>query len=111
MATAPTEPVRTAIPVPLERIVEFCRKWELTEFALFGSILRDDFRPESDVDVLVDYRKGWPHTLFDWVLMQDELQAIFGRRVDLIARRGIERSRNPWRRGRILGSARTVYAA
>jgi predicted nucleotidyltransferase len=93
-----------------DKIAEFCRKWNVVEFALFGSVLRDDFGPDSDVDVLVSFSSDAHTTLFDLVHMQDELEAIIGRGVDLVSRRAIEQSRNPIRRRDILGSAEVVYA-
>lgn len=96
---------------PHDKIAEFCRKWNVVEFALFGSVLRDDFRPDSDVDVLVSFAPDSRVSLFDWPDMQDDLQAIFGRPVDLLTRAGIEESRNPYRKKSILDSARVVYAA
>ena len=84
----------------------------MSEFALFGSVLRDDFRPDSDVDVLVSFPSyeatpSW----FDHVDMQDELEEIFGRPVDLVSRKGVEESTNRFRKAAILGSAQVVYAA
>ncbi len=99
------------ITLPKEKISEFCLKWKIAEFALFGSVLRDDFGPASDVDVLVSFTADARWSLLDHVEMQDELKAIFGRKVDLVSRRGIERSRNPIRRKDILESAEVVYAA
>lgn len=98
--------------LPQDQIAAFCRKWNVSEFALFGSVLRDDFRPDSDVDVLVSFPsyESTP-SLFDHVDMQDELVEIFGRRVDLLTRAGVEESRNPVRKRAILESARVVYAA
>lgn len=100
------------LSLPYEQIAEFCRKWNVSEFALFGSVLRDDFRPDSDVDVLVSFPsyEATP-SLFDHVEMQDELAEMFGRPVDLLTRGGVEDSRNPIRRQAILESARVVYAA
>jgi predicted nucleotidyltransferase len=92
------------IPVPLEAVNDFCQRWQVTEFALFGSVLRDDFGPESDVDVLVSFSAEAKHSLFDLVRMEDELRAMFGRRVDLVTRRAVERTANDWRRQSILGS-------
>jgi len=97
--------------LPKREIADFCHRWKITRFALFGSVLRDDFQPESDVDVLVDFAEDARWTLFDLVSMQEELEAIFGREVDLVSRRGIEHSRNPVRREAILSSAEVVYAA
>jgi predicted nucleotidyltransferase len=99
------------IEMPYEQIAAFCEKWQITEFALFGSVLREDFSPESDIDVLVTFAPDARHSLFDHVEMQDELAQILGRNVDLLTRAGVEQSRNPFRRTAILGSARTVYAA
>ena len=103
--------VPTQVPMPWDRIDAFCRKWEIVEFALFGSVLRDDFGPESDVDVLVSFAPGAGRTLFDLVDMEDELVEIFGRPVDLSTRAGVEESENPFRRRAILDSARVIYAA
>jgi predicted nucleotidyltransferase len=92
-----------------QRIAEFCRRWEATQFSLFGSALRDDFGPDSDVDVLVSFRPGAHWTLLDLAQMQEELGAILGRKVDLLTRRGVEQSRNPLRREAILSTAEVVY--
>ena len=86
------------IAIPSDGIAAFCERWQVTELALFGSVLRDDFRPESDIDVLVAFREEARHSLFDMVHMEEELKALFGREVDLVSRRGIERSRNHLRR-------------
>ena len=97
------------IDVPAEKIAAFCRRWQITELALFGSVLRDDFGPDSDVDVLVGFGGGARHTLFDLDDMEFELKEIFGRKVDLVSRRGIEASRNYLRRNIILKSAQVIY--
>ena len=94
-----------------EKIAEFCQRWKITEFALFGSVLREDFRPESDVDVLVTFASDSHWTLFHMVHMRNELQEIVGRKVDLVSRRGIEASRNYLRRKAILSSAEVVHVA
>ena len=94
-----------------EAIAEFCRKWRITELALFGSVLRDDFGPSSDVDVLVRFEEPVRWGLFAFGDMEDELAAILGRRVDLVTRAAIEESENYIRRRAILGSAQTIYAA
>jgi predicted nucleotidyltransferase len=98
------------LSLPYEQIAEFCRKWNVTEFALFGSVLRDDFRPDSDVDVLVTWADDARISLFDYGPMKDELEAMFGRRVDLVSKEGIQESRNWIRKKEILGSARVIYA-
>ncbi|VVB88014.1 Nucleotidyltransferase domain protein [uncultured archaeon] len=102
---------RPRIKIPKERIAEFCKKWNIKDFSLFGSVLRDDFRPDSDIDVLVTFSEDAKHTLFDLVHMEKELKEIFKREVDIVSRRGIESSRNYIRRNAILSSAEAVYAA
>ena len=99
------------IAIPAEGIAAFCERWQVTELALFGSVLRDDFGPESDIDVLVSFEDSARHTLFDMVRMEGELKALFGREVDLVSRRGIERSSNQLRREAILEAAETIHAA
>jgi len=96
------------IHIPLKQIEAFCRRWKIKEFALFGSILRDDFRPDSDVDVLVSFEPDGGITFDNRVEMLDDLAKIFGREVDLIERDAI---RNPFRRHEILTTREVVYAA
>ncbi len=98
-----------AIELPMERIAEFCHKWQVTEFALFGSVLRDDFRPDSDIDVMVQFDSDAHPTLFDLAYMEDELKVLFQRDVDLVTRKGIETSRNYLRRKAILSSVQVIY--
>lgn len=93
------------------KIGDFCRRWNITELALFGSALREDFRPDSDVDVLVSFRPEAGHTVFDLVRMQEELTSILGRRVDLVERAAVERSENYIRRKHILESLRPIHVA
>ncbi|GMQ79853.1 MAG: nucleotidyltransferase family protein [Thermodesulfobacteriota bacterium] len=97
------------IHIPKEKIAEFCKKWEIREFALFGSVFSEDFCSDSDIDVLVTFGENVKHTLFDLVNMENELEEIFGRKVDIISRRGIESSRNYLRKNAILNSAEAVY--
>ncbi len=99
------------IKVPKTKIAEFCKRWSISEFAIFGSALSADFRPDSDVDVLVTFAPQTHVTLFDMVHMQDELKAIFGREVDLVSKRGVETSRNYLRRKNILESAEVIHVA
>jgi len=96
------------IPIDHEQIGAFCRKWKMTEFSLFGSILRNDFRPDSDVDVLVEFSPDHPWSLFDVMDMEEELKTMFGRQVDLVMKGGL---RNPFRRHEILRTRQVVYAA
>jgi hypothetical protein len=96
------------IPVDQDRIADFCRRWNITQFSLFGSVLRDDFRPDSDVDVLVVFAPGTELGWEDWEKMEQELEAIFGRHVDLVEKDAV---RNPFRRRDILKTHQVVYAA
>ncbi|MBI4024256.1 MAG: nucleotidyltransferase family protein [Verrucomicrobia bacterium] len=96
------------IVVANETIAEFCRRWKITELALFGSSIREDFRPDSDVDVLVTFAEDAPWHLWHLTEIRDELQKIFGREVDLVEKAGL---RNPFRKHEILRTHRVVYAA
>jgi hypothetical protein len=97
------------LDIPEDAIAEFCRRWKITELAVFGSALGEDFRPDSDVDVLATFARGARWTLFDMVHMREGLEQILGRSVDLVSRRGVEQSRNPLRRQAILSSAEPIY--
>lgn len=94
--------------IPRKKISEFCRRWGVVEFSLFGSALRADFRPDSDVDVLVTFAKDAEISLFDLVQMKLDLEKIFHRPVDLIEKDALE---NPFRKREILRTAQVVYAA
>jgi hypothetical protein len=99
------------IPVDDERIAAFCKRWGVRELALFGSVLRDDFGPDSDVDVLVTLSDDHGLTLLDLERMERELGEILGRTVDLWTRKGVQQSRNRRRSERILSTARVIHAA
>ena len=96
------------IEIDKDRIIEFCQKWMIAEFAIFGSALRDDFHPDSDVDVLTTFLDNADWSLYDWMDMIDELEVIFGRNVDLLSSRGL---RNPFRKQEILKTRKVIYAA
>lgn len=96
---------------PVDDVAGFCRRWQITRLGLFGSVLREDFGPESDVDILARFHPAAKHTLLDLERMEDELESILGRSVDLLSWRGVERSRNRHRRTAILGSVEVVYDA
>ncbi|MGA8809565.1 MAG: nucleotidyltransferase family protein [Thermoanaerobaculia bacterium] len=99
----------TAIAIDGDAITRFCRKWRIAELSLFGSVLRpEEFRDDSDVDVMVTFEDGTRWTLFDFVDMQDELSQLFGRKADLLSKRALK---NPFRRREILTTARVLYAA
>ena len=99
------------IAVDREKIAAFCRKWNIKELSLFGSVLRDDFRLDSDIDVLVVFAENTHWGLFDFGRMEDELQAIFNRKVDLVTRRSVEESPNYIRRNHILRHMEVVHVA
>ena len=100
-----------AIAIDQRRLKAYCRRWKITELSLFGSVLRDDFRPDSDVDVLVTFDPDARWTLFDLIHAEDELSTLVGRKVDLVERKAVERSENYIRRRHILGSAQPIYVA
>lgn len=100
--------IKGNIEIPQNKILDFCRKWRIIEFSLFGSALKGGFRLNSDVDVLVRFSDDARWSLFDFVQMQDELKEIFGREVDLVEEAGL---RNPFRRHSILRSKEVIYAA
>ena len=92
-------------------IEAFCRKWRIRELALFGSAVRGALGPDSDIDVLVSFDEEADWSLLDHARMETELSEVLGRPVDLVSRRGIERSRNEVRRQAILESAEPIYRA
>ncbi len=101
----------SALNLPMDQIQDFCHRWQVIEFALFGSVLREDFRPDSDIDILIDFAPNAKRGLTETLQMCDELEAIFDRKVDLIVKTAIERSENWLRRKNILESSQTIYAA
>ncbi|MBD2042768.1 nucleotidyltransferase family protein [Microcoleus sp. FACHB-672] len=98
-----------SIDFPKEQITDFCLRWQIKKFALFGSVLREDFRDDSDIDVLVTFDLDAHWGLLDHVRMERELCEIFGREVDLIERLSIEESPNWIRRKEILNTAQNFY--
>ena len=97
--------------LPLDQIRDFCRRWGIVELAVFGSAVRGELTPESDIDFLVTWGPDAHWSLVERSRLEDELTAIVEREVDLVSRRAIEESKNFVIREHILGSARTVYAA
>ena len=95
--------------ISVEQLTEFCQRWKVQELALFGWLPREDFCPDSDIDVLISFTPDNCWTLFDRVDMRDELTEIFGRKVDLVNKKGIERSRNYLRKNNILSSTKVIY--
>lgn len=102
---------RIQIDVPMDRIEAFCRKWKVRELALFGSVLREDFGPNSDVDVLVTFEQDGGFTFDNYPMMLEELTAIFGRDVDLMQREAVEHEPNYIRRQHVLNHLERVYVA
>lgn len=98
------------IDLPMDEIKAFCQRWKITEFALFGSVLREDFSPDSDIDVLVTFAPD-ADLFADRERIRDELESILGRPVDVVYRRVIEQDRNYIIRRAILRSAQVIYAA
>ncbi len=99
------------IALPEDKIADFCRRWRVTELALFGSVLRRDFRPDSDVDLLISFAPDARWSLFDLVTMEHELETVFGREVDLVERHAIEQADNYIRRKSILNNTEIIYAS
>jgi len=96
------------LSLPKEKIEEFCLRWKIVEFSLFGSVLRDDFDLDSDIDILVSLSEDADLDLYDWITMIDELEEIFGREVDLVEKSTL---RNPFRRHAILTKREIIYAS
>ena len=103
--------MRREILVPRHWLEDFCRTWKIVELSVFGSALRDDFRPDSDLDLLVSFAPDAGWSLLDHVAMEEELSSALKRRVDLISRRAVERSSNWIRRQAILESAEPYFVA
>lgn len=101
-------PSRIQIEIDEEQMADFCRDHHIQKLWLFGSVLRDDFNPASDVDVLVDFDPRAKLSLWNVVDIQEQLAELIGRRVDLVEREAL---RNPFRRGEILRTSRLLYAA
>ena len=99
-----------AVRLPSTQEVEaFCRRHGVVELSIFGSVLRDDFRPDSDVDVLISLKPGQTLTPESYLDMRDELSALFGgREIDLVQKRLLV---NPFRRHEILRTREVLYAA
>ena len=97
------------IDISQEQIADFCQRWQISELALFGSVLRDDFGPGSDLDILVTFAPGAKWGLLDHVKMEQELAGLLHCKVDLLTKRAVERSPNQLLRREILGTAEVIY--
>jgi predicted nucleotidyltransferase len=100
--------VNPRVRLDREALAEFCRKWRVRELSIFGSALREDFGPDSDLDFLVSFDPEAPWDLWDLMDMKAELEDLFGRKVDLVEKEAL---RNPWRKREILGTHEVIYAA
>jgi predicted nucleotidyltransferase len=99
------------IAINQNQVSEFCRRWKICELAFFGSVLRDDFRPDSDVDVLASFDADAKWGLLQHAQMREELSVLLGHPVDLVTRRAVESSDNWIRKRAILESAEVVHVA
>ena len=97
------------LAISADDVARFCERWHISEMSIFGSALRSDFGPDSDIDVLIEFENGKVPGLA-FVSMAEEIEQMFGRPVDLVTRFAIERSKNPLRRKEILGSAKVIHA-
>ena len=103
--------VTPRVPIPKDRLLDFCRRWKVAELSLFGSALREDFRQDSDVDLLISFAPGVSWEFDDFLTMKEELETLFGRTVDLVERRLVETSENYIRRRHILSHLEPLYVA
>jgi|SRR6478672_7057316 len=99
------------IQIPQQELIVFCQKWKIKEMSFFGSVLRDDFRADSDIDILVSFEDNSTWGILELVRMKRELKILLGREIDLLTKKSIEQSHNWIRRQEILGTAQVVYVA
>lgn len=111
MVAAIHKSIRPKVSIPRKELAQFCKRWEIVELSFFGSVLRRDFRADSDIDLLVSFSPESNWGLFDVMKMEKELRKIFGRNIDLVERKAIERSENYIRRKNILEHTWVIYAA
>ncbi|MGB0563537.1 MAG: nucleotidyltransferase family protein [Spirulinaceae cyanobacterium] len=102
--------LQSRLGIPLQTLTEFCQTHQITELAVFGSILRDDFKPTSDIDFLVQFAPEAQISLLGIIRLETELQKLLKRDVDLVSKRAIENSANWIRRQNILENAQVIYA-
>src|SRR3712207_820041 len=100
-------PTFHGVDIPMESLAELCRRYQVRELSIFGSAVRDAFRPDSDIDLLVDFQPNAGIGLLDFIGLQQDLEALLGRKVDLVPKRGLK----PLIRDEVLRQARTLYAA
>ena len=102
---------KLAMPLPMDELAAFCKKWRIFKLSVFGSILRDDFRPDSDVDFVAEFEEGAKRGFLEEFAMEEELESLVGRHVDILDERLVRSSRNPYRREEILGAAESLIDA
>jgi len=103
--------LQSRLGITVDQLTEFCQQWQVAELALFGSVLRDDFDGNSDIDILISYQPTAKRGLLKKISMKEELESLLHRKVDLISKKAMEESRNWIRRRNIIGSAEVVYVA
>ena len=103
--------MKAKIKLNKTKIAEFCKKWKISKLEFFGSVLRDDFRDDSDVDVMVTFAEDARWSLLDVIHAENELADIIGRDVDLVEREAVEESDNWIRRRHILKNVEPYYVA
>jgi predicted nucleotidyltransferase len=96
------------INVPKAKIINYCKQHHILEFAFFGSVLTSDFKPDSDIDVLIRFEPDCHYSLYDIMDIQDDLKDLLGYDIDLVEKQGLK---NPFRRHEILNNMEIVYAA
>jgi uncharacterized protein len=106
-----TSIVNRNIRIPKTKLSSFCKRWKVSEMSLFGSVLRMDFNPDSDIDILVAFSPDATWSLFDLVTMEKELEELFRRKIDLVERKAIETSENYIIRKNIFDTMKVIYAA
>jgi len=99
------------IDIPQKQLAEFCRRWNIGEFAFFGSVLRDDFNAGSDLDILVTFAPDADWGLLDHVRMEEELADLLGLKINLLSKQAVEQSYNWLRRQEILNTAEVIYVS
>jgi hypothetical protein len=104
-------PILQQLPIDETTLAEFCRKWKIAKLELFGSFLRGEARPDSDIDLLVTYEAGTRWSLLEHVHIENELSDLTGRKIDLVMRQAVEAGHNAIRRNEILGTAVPIYVA
>ncbi len=103
--------LQSRLGITPQQLAEFCDRWQVAELALFGSVLRDDFSADSDIDVLVSFKPSAKRGLLEKIRMQEELSSLLNRDVDLVSKKAIEKSHNWLRQKNILGSSEVIYVA